>query len=263
MSILRQAVHVCPRLPSQLTALAFDFKHGETIQEHLHPEDQLVYATRGVMTVRTGEGTWVVPAQRAVWIPARTPHSISMSGAVSMRTLYLRARLVKKLPRACCVVNISPLLRELILQACQTQKISRRTRRARHLIDLIIDQLETLQTMPLQLPTPSDPRALRVAHALQRAPGNNSSLEKICASAGASRRTIERLFHLETSLSLGKWRQQLRLMKSLELLAAGAKITHAALEAGYSTPSSFIAMFRGALGVTPRQYFAGARNGER
>lgn len=263
MSTSRHAIHVCPRLPSQLTALAFDFKHGETIQEHLHPEDQVVYATRGVMTVRTGAGIWVVPAQRAVWIPARTPHSISMSGAVSMRTLYLRARLVKKLPRSCCVVNVAPLLRELILQACKTSKMNRRSPRERHLIDLIVDQLETVQTMPLQLPTPSDSRALRVAQALEGAAGDNFSLEKICGRAGASRRTIERLFQLETSLSLGKWRQQLRLMKSLELLAAGAKITHAALEAGYSTPSSFIAMFRRALGVTPRQYFASARNGDR
>ena len=77
-----------------------------------------------------------------------------------------------------------------------------------------------------------------------------------CNRAGASKRTIERLFREETRLSLGKWRQQLRLMRSLQLLAAGEKISHAALEAGYSTPSAFIAMFRKALGTTPRQYFA-------
>ncbi|PYX73830.1 MAG: hypothetical protein DMG78_07865 [Acidobacteria bacterium] len=56
-------------------------------------------------------------------------------------------------------------------------------------------------------------------------------------------------------MSLGKWRQQLRLLHSLQLLAAGEKISHAALEAGYSSPSAFIAMFRKALGTTPRRYF--------
>ena len=123
------------------------------------------------------------------------------------------------------------------------------------MIDLILDQLETVQAIPLQLSTPSDQRALRVARILEREPADARSLVALCRQAGASKRTIERIFARETSLSLGKWRQQLRLLRSLQLLAAGEKITTAALEAGYSTPSAFIAMFRKALGTTPRQYF--------
>jgi AraC-like DNA-binding protein len=238
-----------------VTTLVYEFAHGHVIPEHFHPEDQLVYASMGVMTVRTSQGTWVVPAQRAVWIPARTPHSIVMSGPVSMRTLYLRARMARRLPRTCCVVNVSSLLHELILHACTYPKLSRRSNIHAHLIDLLIDQLETVQAIPLQLPNPSDARAVRVAEILQRNPADSNSLEATCMRAGASKRTIERIFQEETRLSLGKWRQQLRLMRSLQLLAAGEKITHAALEAGYSTPSAFIAMFRKALGTTPRRYF--------
>ena len=123
------------------------------------------------------------------------------------------------------------------------------------LIDVLIDQLETVQAVPLQLPSPSDSRAARVAAALQGNPDNSRSLAWACKKAGASKRTIERLFQQETRMSLGKWRQQLRLLRSLQLLAAGEKISHAALEAGYSTPSAFISMFRKTLGVTPRLYF--------
>jgi AraC-like DNA-binding protein len=251
----RQAVHACPKLSSPVTTLVYEFAHGHVIPEHFHPEDQLVYASLGVMTVRTSQGTWVVPAQRAVWIPARTPHSIVMSGPVSMRTLYLRARMVRRLPRTCCVVNVSTLLQELILHACTYTKLSRRSRIHAHLIDVLIDQLETVRAIPLQLPNPCDERAVRVAEILQRNPADSKSLEATCKQAGASKRTIERIFHEETRLSLGKWRQQLRLMRSLQLLAAGEKITHAAMEAGYSTPSAFIAMFRKTLGATPRRYF--------
>jgi AraC-like DNA-binding protein len=247
MSKIRQGGHACPRLPAPVTTLGYEFAHGHVIPEHFHPEDQLVYASLGVMTVRTSQGTWVVPAQRAVWIPAKTPHSIVMSGSVSMRTVYLRARMVRHLPRACCVVNVSALLQELILHACQYPSLSRRSKTHAHLIDILLDQLESVQAVSLQLPSPSDPRAARVAESLQRDPA--------CKKAGASKRTIERLFLEETRLSLGKWRQQLRLMRSLQLLAAGEKITHAALEAGYSTPSAFIAMFRKTLGTTPRRYF--------
>src|SRR5579884_2887596 len=96
---------------SAITTLARDYPHGYVIPLHFHDRDQLVYATRGVMTVRTRSGTWVVPPQRAVWIPAAIPHTITMSGVVAMRTLYLKPRLAKSLPRDCCVINVSSLLK--------------------------------------------------------------------------------------------------------------------------------------------------------
>jgi AraC-like DNA-binding protein len=65
----------------------------------------------------------------------------------------------------------------------------------------------------------------------------------------------ERLFLEEAGMTFGKWRQQLRLMEAMRFLAEGAKVTHAALEAGYSTPSAFVSMFRKSLGTTPRSYF--------
>jgi AraC-like DNA-binding protein len=212
------------------------------------------------MTVRTGQGIWVVPPRRAVWIPACTPHSIAISGAVTMRTLYLRERMVRSLPRSCRVVNVSSLLQELILHACKLSALNRRRKAHAHLIDMLVDQLETVPSIPLQLPTPSDPRAVRVAEALQRDPANARSIDAVCHESGASKRTIERLFREQTRLTLGKWLQQLRLMRSLQRLAAGEKIASAALETGYSTPSAFIAMFRKTLGVTPGRYFDNVRN---
>jgi AraC-like DNA-binding protein len=106
----------------------------------------------------------------------------------------------------------------------------------------------------LQLPNPLDPRALRVARALLADPGGRQPLARICQASGASARTVERLFLDETGITLGKWRQQLRLMKAMCVLGEGAKVTHAALEAGYSTPSSFIAAFRKSLGTSPMLY---------
>jgi len=246
---------VCPALPDPVTTLTHEFARDHEIPPHIHPEHQLIYASRGVMTVWTPEGTWVVPPQRAVWIPATTPHGIAMHGAVSMRTLYFKPRLVR-LARNCCVVNVSPLLRELILHACTFRALRRRVNAESHLIDAIVDQLKVVEISPLQLIHPTDPRAARIAAALWEHPADARPLEAICAGAGASKRTIERLFQSETNMSLGQWRQQLRLVRSLPLLAAGHKITHVALEAGYSTPSAFIAMFRKALGTTPRKYFA-------
>ena len=240
---------------SHITTLTHDYAAGHVIPLHFHDRDQLVYASRGVMTVRTSDGTWVVPTYRAVWIPAKVPHTITMSGTVAMRTLYLKPRLARTLPRDCCVVNVSPLLKELILHACAFGAWKKTVQWQRHLIDVVIDQLETLQMVPLQLPNPTDPRALRIAEALLTNPSESRTLKQLCKLAGAGKRTVERLFLEDAGITFGKWRQQLRLMRAMQLLAEGEKVTHAALEAGYSTPSAFISMFKKTLGTTPAVYF--------
>jgi hypothetical protein len=145
---------------SQIMTLTHDYAAGHVIPLHFHNRDQLVYASRGVMTVRTEAGAWVVPTHRAVWIPASIAHTVAMSGAVAMRTLYLRARLAEGLPRDCCVVNVLPLLRELILHVCAIGSLKKTIKRQNHLMLLILDQLEASPRIPLQLRNPSDPRAL-------------------------------------------------------------------------------------------------------
>jgi AraC-like DNA-binding protein len=248
------------RALGQIASVSYDFEDGHVIPEHFHPEHQLVYASTGVMSVHTRQGVWVVPPMRAVWIPAKTPHRVAMSGRVSMRTLYFLPKLARGLPAKCLVMNVSPLLRELILHACQFKRLNRRAPAERRLIEIIIDQLEAVPSIPLQLPHPCDARAVRVVQTLSADPGDARTLEKLCKDCGASKRTVERIFRRETKMTFRKWRQQLRLLRSMELLASGEKVAAAALEAGYRSASAFIAMFRRELGTTPRKYLG---NGKR
>ena len=235
--------------------LAYEFENGHGVPEHFHPEDQLVYACKGVMTVRTQHGIWVVPPLRAVWIPARVSHSIAMSGAVSMRTVYFKAGMVTGLGRQCSVINVTPLLRELVLHACNFPRLSKQLSAQRRILEVITDQLKVAHAAGLQLPHPSDTRAARVARLLVADPATQASLEELCKQCGASKRTIQRTFIAETSLSFEKWRRQLRLLHALQVLAAGAKVTSAALDAGYDSPSAFISMFKKQFGTTPTKYF--------
>ena len=85
------------------------------IAPHAHDWHQLIYASEGVMWVHTAQGEWVVPPNRAVWVPAGVEHGIEMTGTVFVQTIYLAAGLADELPDRCCAVNVSPLLRELIL----------------------------------------------------------------------------------------------------------------------------------------------------
>jgi AraC-like DNA-binding protein len=207
------------------------------------------------MTIRTHEGTRVVPPNRAVWIPTEVSHTIAMSGAVAMRTLYLKPRIAKGVPGDCCVISVSTLLKELILYACTLGALRRTVQWEEQLIGVILHQLRTVRMVPLQLPHLSDRRVVRITDILVRDPSDARTLAQLCRVAGASKRSIERLFQQEVGMTFGKWRQQLRLMQGMRLLAEGAKVTHAALESGYTTPSAFISMFRKALGTTPTSYF--------
>lgn len=243
------------RPKAQMATLSHEFVDGDLIPEHTHPEDQLVFASRGVMEVRTKRGTWIVPPLRAVWIPARTPHSITISGMVSMRTLYVIPNFVRALAKNCFVLNVSPLLRELILHACGFPRLNRKVPAQKRILEIIVDQLAVAPSVPLQLPHPSDARALRVAEALLADPSEPRTLAALCKDCGGSKRTIERLFLAETKMTFGRWRQQLRLLHAMRLLASGEKVTGAALDAGYSSTSAFISMFRKQLGTTPNRYF--------
>jgi AraC-like DNA-binding protein len=171
-----------------------------------------------------------------------------------MKTLYLAPRLARRVPRTCCVLHVSPLLAELVRHACDVGSLREDVPEHAHLVAVVLDLLAAAPRLPLQLPMPRDPRAARVAQALLADPGDLRPLGALCESAGASKRTIERVFVEETGMTLGTWRQQLSLVHGMRLIAAGAKVTTAAVDAGYASASAFIAMFRRAMGVTPGEW---------
>jgi AraC-like DNA-binding protein len=222
--------------------------------------DQLAYASSGVMSIRTAEGTWVVPSHRAVWIPAGVTFEVELAGKVSIRTLFFARGLARGLPRRCQAVNVPPLLRELILAAIAQGLLRRQHPAQERLARVILDQLQMLPAVPLQLPLPRDQRARRAAQRLQATPGE-LSLREVSREAGASKRTLERLFRLETGMTLGRWRQRLRLIEALRLLAEGKPVTRVALDVGYRSASAFVSAFRRQLGTTPARYFRPERRG--
>jgi AraC-like DNA-binding protein len=229
------------------------FTEGFVSKPHRHDWDQFTYATHGVLTVKTEKGTWVIPPHRAVWVPAGIEHVEVMSGPVAARSLFLVAGLAKFLPRECTAVNVSPLLRELILATIHVGVLDGGIPAQSRMAAIILDQFEALAEAPLQLKTPSDPRAVRIAALLEKSPASAQPLKTLARQAGASKRTIERLFKADTGVSFQQWRQRLRVIHALRLLASGDSVTSVALDVGYASTSAFIAMFKRELGTTPRR----------
>jgi AraC-like DNA-binding protein len=237
-----------------IASLAYEYPAGCQLPEHAHGADQLIYAISGVMEVFAGQSMWLIPPRFALWIPAKTFHRIHMPGAVSMRTLYLRPRLVRMRTAGSAVLHVTPLLRELVLEAVRIGKIRVRQAHERALRDLMILHLETASPIPTFVALPREARALAVAQAVLAAPSRVRLFADLCGEAGVSVRTMQRVFRKEVGIDFESWRRQARLTKAVELLVAGRSVKEVAFAVGYRQVSAFVETFRRTFGLTPKAW---------
>ena len=234
--------------------LAIDYLGSSHRPRHHHRRGQLVYAISGVMDVTTDDGAWVVAPRHAVWVPPMVDHEVGHKSGIAMRTLYIDPEAAKRLPGQCCVVKVSDLLKQLILRAMEmTDDYPDEGPEAR-LMAVILDELVALKPEPVHLPRPRDQRLLRITRSLLNDPADNRSLYDWSEVAGASERSLARLFVSETGMTFGEWREQLRLMSAITRLVDGEPVTSVAYELGYQSPSAFIAMFKRNMSMTPARF---------
>jgi AraC-like DNA-binding protein len=209
------------------------------------------------MTVTTSQTSWMIPTGRAVFIPACSVHALRMWGLVEMRTLYFSPPLTGFANKECRVVEVAPLLRELILRTVERAGLDSRVAPDTWMIALLAEEVKAAMVAavdsPLMLPMPADERALALAHHVLAQPlnVNGETVDGLAQQHGVARRTLERRFRDETGMSFGMWRQKARLLDSIRLLAEGKSVTDAALDSGYSSVSAFIAAFKSTFGYTP------------
>ena len=257
--------------PLPVTGVAGDYPAGMEVQEHSHECCQLLYAVQGVLEVRARSGRWVVPPTRGVWLCSGVPHSLRMRGAVQVRSLFVDAQAAQGLPVADCVIEVSPLLRELISEVARWPAAPQRGQdetRNRLVVELLLQELRQPPVVPFHLPWPQDARMAAVCRALaeegQAVGQGGERAENLAATAAdwAARlamgeKTFHRHFLQATGMSFGRWRQRARLLSSMQALLAGRPIVQVALEAGYESHSAYSLAFRRQFGMPPSAFGAG------
>ncbi|MFY2837790.1 AraC family transcriptional regulator [Achromobacter xylosoxidans] len=248
-------------IPRDVVVTACDYPAGLTFPLHAHRRGQFAYAARGAISVATPTGRWLVPPQRACWVPAGTDHQMTMRGAVTMLNTFLteRAAQALRLPAECRVHAVSPLLRHLLDEAIDLPALYDLDGRAGKLMALLAAEIAAMPALSLHAPLPADPRLARACRALWAAPAITADLDTMAATAGMSRRTFTRQFRAETGVSFGAWRQQACLLAAIERLSLGQPVTRVALDLGYASPSAFTSAFRRVLGQAPGAYLAAQR----
>lgn len=233
-----------------------DIPMRTVVESHVHRRGQLMFCSSGVMVVHAESTSWVASPQRGVWIPPGTRHTFFPSTRVELRNLLVLPTMDVGLPPKTCFVRINSLLKELIVRAIKPDSSFRSEAHRERMLHLIVDELEPLDYAPLLLPEPRDGRLRRICDHIKQHPADNRTLDDWASSAGASGRTLERLFIKETGISFANWRRQARLIHSTVRMSLGDSVLSAAIDAGYNSPSAFIDMFRRSVGETPGRYCA-------
>ncbi|MFD2468792.1 helix-turn-helix transcriptional regulator [Amycolatopsis silviterrae] len=124
---------------------------------------------------------------------------------------------------------------------------------------VVLDELGVVPGEGLHLPEPRDDWLRVVAELLHAEPGRGETLAGLGRLAGASERTLSRLFQSDLGMSFHRWRTVLRVHHALFRLTEGASVTDTAIACGWANPSAFIGAFTALVGQTPGRYQAELR----
>lgn len=239
---------------------------------HHHAFAQVALSATGVVRMTMDDGSFIVPPSRALWIPPGVEHAVTVVEDAELLTLYLhqpRGRVGPQVPRSldapwrrCRVLEVSELLRALALELDKRPNAPglvldpAELQRERRLSALLFDELRRARPVPLGIALPRDKRLRALCQAVLDDPTRHTTLDAWAFDAGASPRTVARLFRSELSTSFAQWRQQVLLARAVSLAARKMPMAAIAAELGYASPSAFSAMVRRSMGAPPSRFFA-------
>jgi len=219
-----------------------------TLGADRHARHQLVWAPDGTLAMQVSGDDWVIAPTRALWIPAGVVHTGRVLRPGRIFLVYVD-------PLECPIrwtaptgLAVEPLTRELIAHLAREDLDEARRR---HAETMLFDVLEPAAVTTIHVPLPRDPRAREVADALIDRPDDDRDLGAWGLEAGASLRTLARLFPAETGMTFTEWRTQVRMRAALRLLADGTPVSTVARRVGYRSPSAFATAFRRVTGQAP------------
>ncbi|WP_405659306.1 helix-turn-helix transcriptional regulator [Streptomyces sp. NBC_01166] len=238
-----------------------DYPPGHVLDLHEHRRAQFLYGATGVMVVDTADGTWTVPPERAVLIPAATRHRVRMLG-VSTRSLYIEPDAVPWWPATCTVVDVPPLLRELLLAAVEFEPDYSLSGREGTIAALLLHEISERAPLPFHVGIPASTDLARLCRAYLAAPDAGVTNAAWAAATNMSERAFTRRFRFEAGESPAVWRARARLLAAVPLLRS-ASVSEVGGRLGYASPAAFTAAFTRAFGTPPSRFAAAGAGGAR
>lgn len=238
-------------------ATGFTLVSGELDKAyHSHREAQLLYVVRGELSCEAAGAWWIVPPNSALWVPGDMPHRVRARAPFEGYNVFLDPAAATPMPADCCAVSVTPLFREVMLRLAAHPWLYDLDGPAARLVAVLLDELAMVSIDKHRLPMPTDPRLRKLVSMMTSNPADGADMKTWGARIGVAERTLNRLLVKETGLSFGRWRQQLHIILAIQGMSRGASVQRMASDLGYENASSFVTMFRKALGKAPAKYMA-------
>ncbi|MDQ0104830.1 AraC-like DNA-binding protein [Paenarthrobacter nicotinovorans] len=236
----------------------FECATPATWTEHVHETHELLWGARGVLTVEADDGFFAVPSTLGLWIPAGVAHAVKSTQGTGFYCSHIDAQVAPALAHRTVAVTVPAAAQELLRHMSTFDMDDSIRRRSEH---VVVGLLEVVDSRPMLLPMPTDPRLELMARALLDDPALDRSLEEWSVVVAVSVRNLSRLFHKETGMTFAQWRIHARVRVALGLLAAGYPVSSVSRRVGYNNPSAFVQVFRKVMGHTPGWYVASLKAG--
>ncbi|GAD08702.1 arac-type DNA-binding domain-containing protein [Gluconobacter frateurii NBRC 103465] len=244
--------------PTELRPVRVHAEHhveAADVESHCHADlGQLLATTHGVIRVTTEENQWLVPPGRALLLPPGVVHAVHSPKESRLRAVLIAPEMCWDFLPTCRIIALTTLLQELIDAVARYPSDYLVPSPASRMVAVLLDQIASAHSEPLGVPRPSDRRLRRVTDALMVSPEDGRSLSEWQDVAGASSRTLARLFEVETGMSFSHYRRQVQMQAAVGMLASGLPVGEVAHALGYSTASAFAFAFRKTLGSPPSRF---------
>ena len=221
---------------------------------HRHAGGEFVYSFMGIMEIQVAGTHFLAPPQYGIWLPPGIAHVGLNRSEAGHCSLYVDHALCTRLPAKPCALAVSPLIVAMLDHLRMLPDASRGTAETERLLQVLVDQLAAAPCAGSYLPSSTEPRLSAVLAFLEAHPDDNRPLAELARLANTTERTLIRRAQRDLGMPLTEWRQRLRILKAVPLLAAGRSVESVALELGYASSSAFIAMFRRLMRQTPAEF---------
>ena len=235
-----------------------DWKHDD--YEHSHQRSQLSYTEEGYQYFNIKNKVYLVPQNHVIWIPSGVQHRISSNA----ETVNLVTALFKDIPdndffNSVHVFPAPNVLREMLMYASKWNKVLSENEEQKSFLQTILLALPGFceENNYLEVPVPQEARLVSVCEHINMNYSFDLKTDELAELGNMSVRNLQRIFKSETGITLQKYIQLIRILKSIELINSRKyTLTEIAYKIGYKSLSAFTSSYKQIMktGVKTSQY---------
>ncbi|WP_219702780.1 AraC family transcriptional regulator [Marinomonas lutimaris] len=238
----------------QVTSKIINMPANEVEDLHAHPWHQVLFPISGLLQSTIENKSIIVPHNGMLFIPANAIHKSVSVSKTQFLAVYLNPKSRVNYGDEAKSCLVTPFLKELIVLLVEQGLDNHMEQITTNLLNVLQDQIAIAESYEIPLLIPSDRRLMTIFMELNQQPDLPFTLAEWAIKVGASPRTLTRLCAKEFNQSFAMWRQNIRLVLSLQLLEKSLSIQNIALDLGYQSDSAYIHAFKGLFAQTPSQY---------